>query len=406
MNATGLVVEYNPFHNGHAYHAQQAKEQIGNDCTIAVMSGNFLQRGEPSIIDKWHRAEAALREGVDLVVELPYVFAVQNSDLFAKGALLTLDALGTDAVCFGSEQGSIAPFLEGYDAMEQYKDLYEETVRNQLDKGLSFPEASRYGYEQIGLTSDEFDLRKPNNILGFGYVKAIKDLHLSIKPTTVQRIHNDYHDEEIRHTIASATSIRKELLQAGTMTQRAKSALPESSVHALQSYRERTSCWHSWEHYFPFLQYRILTMSVDELSEIAGVEEGLQHRIYETIRIADSFEEWMTAMKTKRYTRTRLQRMATHVLTHTKKEDLLSLQQLNEVPYVRILGMNALGKSYMRQVKKEASVPLLTQPQQFEHSYLTIEERAMDAYLSSLPPSLRKERRKREFQPPILPKKM
>lgn len=403
MKATGLIVEYNPFHYGHQYHFLQSKESSQADCVVAIMSGNFLQRGEPAIIDKWHRAESALKSGVDIVLELPYVFAVQNSDLFAKGAVLTLDALGVDSICFGSEDGTIAPFLKAHSQLQQHDEAYNHFLQTHLKKGLSFPEASRHAYHEIGLGEDVIDLGQPNNILGFSYTKAILDHELDITPLTIKRKQSGYHDETINHKIASATSIRKEILSHRHITDEAKGSLPQMTIQALENYRQKTGNWHEWEHYFPLLQYRISTMSEEELRTIQGIEEGLEYRFKQTINHASTFQEWMNLIKTKRYTWTRLQRTITHILTNTKSKDIEDINALNQAPYVRLLGMTQTGQDYISRRKKDMECPLVSQLHKGDHSYLSIEERAVDSYLSMFKPDIKRERRKREFMPPILP---
>ncbi|KGP72446.1 nucleotidyltransferase [Pontibacillus yanchengensis] len=403
MKASGLIVEYNPFHYGHLYHLEQARIASEADCMIAVMSGNFLQRGEPAIIDKWHRAEIALRAGVDLVIELPYVYAVQNSDLFARGAVLTLDAMNVESICFGSEQGDIEPFLDAYETLSTQTDQYNIVLKEYLQEGNAFPQASRMAYEHIGLTTGAIDLSQPNNILGFSYVKTILDYQLNIRPLTVERKQSGYHDETITHKIASATSIRKSIFQHKGLSEESKKSLPPESTEIMQRYYNQTGTWHGWELYFPLLQYKINTMSLDELKAIHGVEEGLEYRIKKTINSATTFEEWVNLLKSKRYTWTRLQRMISHILTNTKKQELKNITKTNQAPYVRILGMTETGKSYLHHVKSEMDTPLINQPQRGNHIYLDIEEKSIDSYYSVLHPSLKKEFRNREFKPPILP---
>jgi len=403
MKATGLIVEYNPFHYGHQYHFLQSKEATGADCTVAIMSGNFLQRGEPAIIDKWHRAQIALQSGIDVVLEIPYVFAVQNSDLFAKGAVLSLDALGVDSICFGSEEGNIEPFVKAHSQLKEHAKPYYESLHHHLQEGLSFPEASRQAYHAIGLEDDTIDLGQPNNILGFSYTKTILDYNLDITPLTIKRKQSGYHDETIEHKIASATSIRREILSHGHITEEARGSLPPLTIQALERYRQNTDNWHEWENYFSLLQYKISTMSVEELRQIHGIEEGLEYRFKQTIHKATNFQDWMNLIKTKRYTWTRLQRSLTHILTNTKTEEVKEISSMTQAPYVRLLGMTERGQQYISQQKKDMECPLISQLHKGEHPYLSIEERSVDSYLSIIRPDIKQERRNREFMPPILP---
>ncbi|WP_345238773.1 nucleotidyltransferase [Pontibacillus salipaludis] len=403
MKSCGLIVEYNPFHFGHQYHLKQSKEASGADCMIAVMSGNFLQRGEPAIIDKWHRAQIALSQGVDIVLELPYAFAVQNSDLFAKGAVFTLHEIGIDTICFGSEQGDITPFTKAYDYLNSHQEHYKDSLHHFLDQGYSFPEASRHAYKAIGLSEESIDLTQPNNILGFSYTKTILDYKLPITPMTIKRTKSGYHDETISHKIASATSIRKSILKQQEMTAEAEGSLPPASVNLLKEYGDKANGWHYWERYFPLLHYKLTTLYPEEIRTFHGVEEGLEFRLKHTIQEATTFEEWMNLLKTKRYTWTRLQRTITHILTNTKKDELHSLHELEQVPYVRLLGMSKTGRTYIKEQKKKMNVPILTNLQSGDHEFVTIEERSVDAYLSCLPLEQKKSLRKREIGPPVMP---
>src|SRR5699024_3310115 len=279
MQACGLIVEYNPFHNGHAFHIEASRKASGADCLIAVMSGSFLQRGEPAIIDKFHRTKAALSAGGDIVLELPFVYAVQSSELLARGSVQTLHDIGVSNICFGSESGDISRFTNSYDVLQQKQSVYQTTLQEKLHLGLSFPEASRYAYQKIGLAASEMDLTKPNNILGFSYVKAILDDKLPIDPLTITRIKNAYHDQAITGSIARATSIRKELIGKEDIYETAASARPAVTIQQLRAYKQHAAAWHSWENYFQLIHYRVMTMSEDELAAIHGVDEGLENRI-------------------------------------------------------------------------------------------------------------------------------
>lgn len=401
MKACGLIVEYNPFHHGHIYHIQEAQKVSDADCMIAVMSGSFLQRGEPAIMDKFHRAKSALASGVDVVLELPYTYAVQNSDLFAKGAVQTLQQIGVHNICFGSESGDISHFITSYTSFKENEPAYQHVLHEQLKKGHSFPEASRTAYHQIGLTNKQMDLSQPNNILGFSYVKTILEYHLPIKPLTIKRTNSHYHDETITSMIASATSIRKQLFRQGLISPETAVTIPEETKNQLVQYKAAATLWHSWEKYFQLIHYRVLTMSLSELRAIQGVDEGLEHRLKKTARKATSFLNWMEAIKTKRYTWTRLQRMFTHLLTNTKKSDMEASTKKDSVPYVRLLGFTKKGQTYLHHIKKNMNVPLLTSLHRHTDPMLAIEERASYAYYSILPPEKRDLLFKREFQAPI-----
>ncbi|RWZ60711.1 nucleotidyltransferase [Halobacillus fulvus] len=402
MKACGVIVEYNPFHNGHRYHLQKAREASKADCIIAIMSGSFLQRGEPAIIDKWHRAEAALNNGADLILELPYLYAVEHSDHFSHGAVSALSEMNAEAICFGSEHGSIEAFLEAYNHMQENKATFDETVQQHLKKGLSFPEASRLGYDAIQLPDNSIDLSQPNNILGYSYVKAIQSYNPTITPLTIQRSQSQYHDPVIEGAIASATSIRNEIKQSGSLTDSVQQALPKETVEKLEQYKAKTGVWHEWEQYFDLLDYKIMTSTEHELRLIHGVDEGLEYRLKRMMKHSTSFESFMKALKTKRYTWTRLQRTLVHILTGLKKEEAQTLLREDKPGYVRVLGMNETGRFYLNEQKKKIDVPLVTQPQKFQHPMLALEEKASISYYSILGRDERKERIQREYGPPVI----
>ncbi|SHF49124.1 nucleotidyltransferase [Ornithinibacillus halophilus] len=402
VKACGLIVEYNPFHNGHLYHLLQSKNITGADCVIAVMSGSFLQRGEPAIIDKFHRAKAALTTGVDIVLELPYPYAVQSSNLFATGAVLTLSEIGVDSICFGSEHGEIESFTTGYDLFTNNKDSYNTTLDKYLKEGLSFPAASTKAYHEIGLSNGDIDLSQPNNILGFSYVKAIMDYQLSIQPYTIQRTSSNYHDTEIKNNIASATSIRKQLLEDEKNLLDVSNTLPTETVNQLQSYKDKGGIWHSWESYFSLLRFKVMTMSTEEIASIEGVDEGLEYRIKDTVLSANSMYEWFESIKTKRYTWTRLQRIFVHILTNTQKNEMNLIKQATTVPYIRLLGMNQTGQAYLNKIKKSLDKPIVTSYSRDQFPMLEMEERATNAYYSVLKPKQMQKLRKQEFKSPII----
>ncbi|MGM8364237.1 nucleotidyltransferase [Virgibacillus sp. W0181] len=401
MKSCGLIVEYNPFHNGHDYHVQMAKKHTNAECAIAVMSGSFLQRGEPAIVDKFHRTKAALASGIDVVIELPYAYAVQSSELFAKGAVQTLYQIGVDSICFGSEQGNIHYFQSAYKHFKNNQVNFKQEQHHYLNKGYAFPEASRKGYDKIGLTDAKLDLTKPNNILGFSYVKEVMDHVLPIHLLTIKRTKSDYHDDTINSSIASATSIRRNLFKQNSMTSHVKQSLPEVSVQQLENYKSFTTMWHSWEAYFPLLHYRVMTMPTEEMKQIHGMNEGLEHRIKRTAKQASSFREWMNLVKTKRYTWTRLQRIFVHLLTNTKQTDIEQIHQNASVSYVRLLGITKTGQAYLNKRKKEMDVPITSGLKRELNPLLSAEERASLAYYSILPPLARKQLFKQEFMPPI-----
>ncbi|KAA6452975.1 nucleotidyltransferase [Bacillus swezeyi] len=385
MKAVGLVVEYNPFHNGHLYHLKEAKAQTESDVAVAVMSGSFLQRGEPAIVSKWARTKMALMSGADIVVELPYAFAVQKAETFAKGAVSILNELGCRSLLFGSEHGNIQAFTTTAAYTMKHEETLNQEVKKQISMGLSYPAAMAKAFQTVAEGERMLDLSKPNNILGFHYVKTIMCERFRMEPKTVKRRSSDYHDSFLPQTsqIASATSIRKSLLEKGSLKD-SRSFLPEASADELNEYARIFGLWHSPEDYFPFLKYSLYMMDTDELSQIYEVEEGLEHRVKKAIRKAGSFLEYMELLKTKRYTWTRLQRMNTHILTKTTKADIYRILGERRPPYLRLLGMTKKGQAYLADKKKSLSVPLITKIGSFSHPSLRLDIKAGQVYSAPL----------------------
>jgi len=401
MNSVGIVAEYNPFHNGHEFQFQSAKKLAQSDIAIAVMSGNFLQRGEPALVNKWTRTKIALQAGVDIVIELPYAFAVQNAEIFAYGAVLLLDAVGCKNICFGSESGNIDQFYETVHFINHNRDEYNHYIRKFVKQGISYPSALSAAFKELKPYGNLVDLTKPNNILGFHYMSAGNKINSSISFHTVRRKNAEHHDESLSSTsIASATSIRKSIHLHHDLREIRK-YLPISTYNELLNYHARFGQFHSWEQYWTFLQYTIFSMTKEDLEEIYDVNEGLENRLIKASRSSNSFEEFMKSIKTKRYTWTRLQRTCVHILTNTKKQTILSLD--NNPQYIRLLGMSEKGRKYLNSIKKELQVPLISKISGFQNDMLLLDLKASDIYALALPEPERSALLKLEFaQPPIL----
>ena len=358
MKACGLVVEYNPFHNGHALHARESRKNTGADVIVAVMSGPFLQRGEPALISKWARAEMALKCGIDLVIELPYAYATQKAEIFAKGSISLLESLGCDSFCFGSEDGRIEPFIKTHQVLSQNAEAYNSAIKFFMEMGNSYPTSASKAFQAISESGDMLDLTKPNNILGKEYVSVALSNGFSIQPYTIQRVAAGYHDIQLSsEPIASATGIRKAIIEEQKDLDVVSNYIPPSTLHGLQQYVNTYQSLHDWEMYWPILKFQILTSSLTELASIYEIEEGIEYRFKEMAKKSTNFKGFMTAMKTKRYTWTRIQRMCVHILTRTLKEEMITNQSPS---YIRLLGMNARGQAYLRSVKKELPVPLIS----------------------------------------------
>ena len=402
MKAVGIIVEYNPFHNGHLYHVQQSKLQNEAPIAIAVMSGSFLQRGEPAIVNKWSRTKMALQGGVDIVIELPYLYSSQHAKYFATGAVSLLEAVKCDTFCFGSENGTIDQFIHMYHQMEHNREPLNEEIRLFNKQGNSYPKSVSLALEKLGLQTDNgIDIAKPNNILGYQYISATLENDYKIKPTLINRVAADYHDTTLPSgNIASATSIRKALLDNNLSIDTASSFMPSYTFKELQAYIDRFHILHSWEHYWPLLQYKLLSLTTDDLENIYEVEEGIQHRMKEAAKQSDSFTQFIMHVKTKRYTLTRLQRICVHILTNTKKDTMVQL--INEPTYLRVLGFTENGRKYLSMNKKKFELPLITKAAGASHDALSLDIKAAMIHSLALPAAFRTEAFKREYQQLII----
>jgi len=343
MKATGIVVEYNPFHNGHKLHLMEAKKK--GDLVIAVMSGNFLQRGEPGIYDKWTRANMALKNGVDLVVELPVFYSTQSAEIFSHGAIDILDKLKVENLVFGSESSDIKKLKKIAYLQIDEKKLIDEKVKEKIKEGRSYPNAINSVIEEL---LGEKDILKPNDILGVEYIKAIRKLDSSIKPNLIERRSVGYHEKKIIDEITSATSIR-EMVKKNNL-EGIKKVMPRESFEILgtPTYLEK---------FYLLLRYEILN-NFEELKDISDIEVGLDNRIFEmAVRYPDFYEFYKNLM-TKRYTNGRIQRILIHILLKIDKKIIDKTK--DGITYVKVLGFSKLGMRYLKEKKEEFKIKPLS----------------------------------------------
>lgn len=396
LKSVGVIVEYNPFHHGHMYHLTEAKRISEADVLIAVMSGNFLQRGEPALVSKWTRTKMAIAGGADIVVELPYAFATQKAETFAFGAISILDALHCDSYCFGSEAGDTNKIAETIHFLATNREKYEQLVRFYIKKGDSYPTASSKAFFSLDDNRKHLDLSKPNNILGYHYMKAAMQLQSKMNAYTVKRKAAQYNDRHLpAGTIASATSIR-EKLQTEKNIDVIEQYVPQTTLEELRRYQIKFGLLSNWEHYWPFLQYRLLTADVKEIANIYEMEEGIEYRLKKAAKYANSFQSFMKEVKTKRYTWTRIQRMCVHILTNTTKKEMQ--QHHEQVSHIRLLGMNKKGQLYLRQVKRHIPIPFISTLSLAPKKTLSLDVRATETYAQCYPEPARTQLIKMEYE--------
>lgn len=376
MIATGVIVEYNPFHNGHHYQVKTARKETQADVLVAVMSGHFLQRGEPALLNKWQRAKMALQNGVDLVIELPYAFATGHATDFAYGGVTLLEALNCQSISFGSESGQIELFKSTYDAFEQHHEQTQQIIQEAVKKGLSYPQALQTAHKQIQSQTEHklLDLAQPNNILGYHYYEQIQKHQYRLQSTTVKRKGAGYHDDvDDRKTIASATGIRKALFETKQLEILEK-FMPATAYDVLKGAQN----YASWAQFYPFFRFTVLRMTPETLRQYVDVSEGIEFLFLEAAKEYATFEGFMKHVKSKRYTWTRLQRMMTHILVGYTKEQRAIFQTPS---YIRVLGMTEKGQQYLSQEKKRLTLPLISRIPKKHDDMLALDLRATDLYM-------------------------
>lgn len=391
MRTVGLIVEYNPFHNGHHYHLQQSLKITNSDAVVAVMSGHFLQRGEPALLNKWTRAEMALRGGCDVVIELPVAYSTQAAEWFGYGAVALLEATGVvDALCFGSEAGDIRPLRRVARQLAHEPASFEGLMADCLRGGVSYPAAYSEAVRQFMLAAGDaeaaaFPLAQPNNTLGLHYLLALERLGSAIEPFTLRREKAGYSQTNITDAqIASATAIRRLVVGESGSPADAAPYVPASTLELLLRDHALGRGRNSWAQYARALLHKLVSEPTEALERYYEMSEGLEHRIKRVLPelTALDFESLLGALKTKRYTRTKLQRALLAVLLGHSKE-LLSRERLRDgVQYIRILGFTPRGQELLKRMRKTAKLPILMSAAraQQDDPYLALDIQATSVY--------------------------
>lgn len=338
MRILGIVAEYNPFHKGHLYHLKQAQALIKPDVTIVVMSGSFVQRGEVAIVDKWIRSQIAVECGVDLVVELPTVYALESADYFAKSSIELLHLLGVTDIVFGSETANMDQFIEIAKTIQTNSDSYNRLVKDAMQKGLRYPDACN----QALSTLMNQEVKTPNDLLGLAYTKEVITNNYPIHLHAIKRT-SHYHSETIE-TFASATALRKALKENKDVSNQLPGYIYYKDKALLDS-----------NAFFPYLKYNILMN--DQLANIHLVDEGIENLLKETINKTQNINELISLLSSKRYTRSRIARMLAHILLNNSKEEVLQAMHFSQI---RPLAFSQDGAIYLRQIKKSCPLPITT----------------------------------------------
>ncbi len=380
MKILGIITEYNPFHNGHLYHLFKAKEITGADHVIAIMSGNFLQRGEPAIINKWARTKMALNAGIDLIIELPFVFSTQDANGFTFGAVKLLDSLQIiDYLCFGCETDNLDTLYSISNFLHIEPEEYKELIVYNCKSGYEFPKARSQtvcdyhrifgidGLEKISPSELSKLLKYPNNILALEYIKHLLNLKSKIQPVAIKRMGASYHQKNITGKISSATSIRNEILnnlsspKTGLfkLNDKIKLTIPSSGFPVLKRELREGRGPITLDSYRQYILATLRRMSLEDISRIHGVTEGLENRIKKASLKSYTVEQLINSIKTRRYTRTKIQRIILHLMMNLSKKDVKIFNRCGPL-YARILGFSKKGKTLLRTIKKNSSTPLIS----------------------------------------------
>lgn len=384
MKIVGLITEYNPFHNGHLYHMQKAKEITGADSVIAVMSGNYVQRGAPAIMPKHLRAEVALEAGIPLVLELPVCYASGSAEYFADGAISLFEKLGCiDSICFGSECGDYYLLEKVAHVTADEPEAYKQTLQDALKQGLSFPlarQAALKAYFQDPSLDDI--LEQPNNILGIEYIKALYLRKSPIGAYTIRRKISGYHDKELSPGYSSASAIRRLLAFAGNSVHlaseemydepglsevltRLEGQVPPSCIRSLEeTHRVRYPVYAN--DFSLLFRYRLLTETRESLAGYLDMTEELANRMINHANDFITFDQFCDLLKTRDMTYSRISRCLLHILLNIRTEDMTLYKEEGGCQYARVLGFSKDGAKLLTRIKRTSSVPLLTKLTQTE----------------------------------------
>ena len=357
MIKIGIIAEFNPFHNGHVYFLEQIKKQYPKSFIALILTTNFSERGEISLLTKWDKTKICLKYGVDLVIELPIFFTINGADCFSQNAIKLLNAINMDYLIFGSETNDIEILKNLANTILYHKD-YSILLKKYLKLGNSYPSAvskSLYNLTHINLINS-------NDILGVTYIKTILENNYNIKPLTIKRT-NSYLDKFPTGNISSATSIRELYFN----NQDINKYIPNETLKYLNINKNIL------DNYFYLLKYKIIS-DIDSLDEYLDVKEGIEFKIKKEILKANNYLELLESLKSKRYTYNKLNRMFLHILMNIKKDDKYELN------YIRILGFSKKGRKYLNINKNNFIYPIVTNYKDLDNSSLKLELRATILY--------------------------
>ena len=368
MVVAGIIAEYNPFHKGHQYHIEQTRKLTGADYVVVVMSPDFVQRGAPALMDKHTRTKMALQGGADLVLELPVNYACSSAEFFATGGVKILSCLGViNYLSFGSEAGDIEPFSKLAYALYDESDAFQKALKTELKKGLSFPVARKNAL-QIELPDCVDILNRPNNILGVEYCRALINEQSSIKPITIKRSADNYHDTSLSNEHSSASAIRATLLANNNLLD-VQSDIPTAAFAVLKD---------NWLVNGPLceddfsiqLRYKLLSETAETLSTYLDVSESLANRIMKSSNDFQSFSQFAELLKSKDLTRTRINRALLHILLNIKQTFFSGVDtgyHIEQAKFIRILGFRKSAEPLLAKIKEHSDISLVTRLSEMDY---------------------------------------
>lgn len=372
MKILGIVAEYNPFHNGHLYHLKKSKELTNADATIAVMSGNFIQRGEPALLDKFTRADIAVKNGIDLVIELPLYYSVATAEKFAEGAVKLLNECGANYISFGAECSDLDRLKMIADILKTESEEYKSELKKQLVLGISYPEARSNAISRVTKLSNNI-LNKSNNILAVEYLKALYSINSVIEPILVERIDSGYNDINSNTNILSATGIREKLKNKENID----AYIPDETRKNL------TTSPIFLENFEKNIMYALRKMELEDIKDLPDVTEGLENRIFYALSSSSTIQELLNNIKTKRYPLTKIKRILLSALLGMSKTNFNTFNSLGGPQYIRILSFNETGRNLLKYITNVSTLPVITSVNKFLQNATEIQKEMLFSDISA-----------------------
>lgn len=361
----GIIAEYNPFHNGHLYHLEESKKITGSKYVVAVISGNFTQRGDTSIVDKWTKTKMALDNGCDLVIELPLIYSISSAENFAAGGVKILNSLKVvDYISFGAETSDVNILDKIANILYEEPKEYKSLLASQLNKGMSFPKARQNALMMYLNDIRDYaeTLSAPNNILGIEYIKSLKKLKSKIVPVPIERYETGYNDLSYTSDIASASAIRNIVKNGGF--QPLKSLIPKTSFQLLTNQIKLGQNINDLSVFEKQIIYNLRVMSINEIANLPDVSEGLEYALKKAASVSNTLDDLIENIKSKRYTLTRIRRILLYSLLKLTKKDMEISKKVN--PYIRVLGFNSKGKYLLSEaIKQNPRLEVITSVKKF-----------------------------------------